>query len=147
MFKSFLKNNFWFLFCKKYCFTLFPLFWTFLTWGKNPFNWSYRNLIFVSSCIHDILGWNFPCLIMDRQRRFKIGIKSKKKKKVSALKNTLYLHFWFQVNFFMQTKPYIYRFFLENLNIIHMLVVAQSYRAYNINVPRGGTQNEYKYEY
>ena len=62
---------------------------------------------------------------MDRQRRFKIGIKSKKKKKVCALKNTLHIHFWFQVNFFMQTKPYIYRFFLENLNIIHILKVIE----------------------
>ena len=48
MFKSFFKNDLWFLFLKICCLTFFTLYWKMLTWGKNPYSWSLKKLIFVS---------------------------------------------------------------------------------------------------
>ena len=96
MFKLFLKKKFTFFFHQISCFTVFLIFWTFLAWGKNPYNWSYRKLIFVSSCIHDILGWKFPWLIMDIRLRFNICIKKKYNKKSKCIEK--YFAFTFLVS-------------------------------------------------
>ena len=95
------EKQVWFFFHRIFCFTLFLLFWTILTLGRNPYNWSFRKLISVSSCICNILSWNFPCFIMVRWQRFNKSIKKKNSKKVSVLKTTLHLHFSFQIHSYM----------------------------------------------
>ena len=42
------------------------------------------------------------------------------------MKNTLHLHFWFQIHSYMQTTPYISIIFLHNLNIFHTFKVIES---------------------
>ena len=88
------EKQVWFFFHQIFCLTLFLLFRTILTLGRNPYNWSFRKLIFVSSCIHNILGWKCPYLIMDIRQRFNNGVKKKIIKKSKCFKNKIAFTLW-----------------------------------------------------
>ena len=117
MFKSFFKNDFWFLFLKICCFTFFTLYWKILTWGKNPYSWSLKKLIFVSICIQDILGWKFLWVIKGWRWRFQ----KKKYYKSKCTEKYLVFIIWVSDYTIISVWSYIFEKILVGMNIFHRL--------------------------
>ena len=121
MFKSFFKNDFWFLFLKICCFTFFTLYWKILTWGKNPYSWSLKKLIFVSICIQDILGWKFLWVIKGWRWRFQNWYKRKKNYKSKCTEKYLVFIIWVSDYTIISVWSYIFEKILVGMNIFHRL--------------------------